>query len=94
LRRLEGKQLIVPRYYFDVHDGMEQVDRVGSEWPDLAAARDHALDLAGAYTKRSGALGSDGGAVIITVRDAAGETTMIVRLACSVESCGGTPVKA
>ena len=33
----------MPIYHFNVHDGVECLDRVGSDLPDLAAARTEAV---------------------------------------------------
>lgn len=37
----------MPRYHFNIHDGAELPDDVGTELPDLAAARIFAVRLAG-----------------------------------------------
>jgi hypothetical protein len=33
----------VPRYYFHIHNDLDAEDEEGTELPDLAAAREHAL---------------------------------------------------
>jgi hypothetical protein len=33
----------MPRYYFNVHDGKVMRDKLGSEFPDLDAARNEAI---------------------------------------------------
>jgi hypothetical protein len=37
----------VPRYYFNVHDGVSPPDRIGTELPDLKTAHREAIRLAG-----------------------------------------------
>lgn len=39
------------RYFFDVVDGADHKDEIGSEWPDLAAARVEAIRLSGEILK-------------------------------------------
>jgi hypothetical protein len=39
------------RYYFDIVDGQDFPDRVGSDWPDLAAARIEAVRYAAEVLK-------------------------------------------
>ena len=39
------------RYYFDIIDGNDHLDKEGSEWPDLAAVRIEAIRLSGEILK-------------------------------------------
>lgn len=36
----------MPRYFFHLHNDDDVIDHSGTEFPDLAAARDHALAMA------------------------------------------------
>jgi hypothetical protein len=35
----------MPRYFFHLHNDVDAMDALGEEWPDLAAARAHAIGL-------------------------------------------------
>ena len=45
------------RYYFNVHDGMSEVDEDGIDLPDIAAARAEGLSLAGLIIREAAATG-------------------------------------
>jgi hypothetical protein len=47
LSALSGKSVPVPRYHFNIYDGISAPDRVGTELPDLQTARQEAVRLAG-----------------------------------------------
>lgn len=44
----------MPRYFFNVHDGVDLLDEEGTELPDLDAARRIAIQYAGALLEESG----------------------------------------
>lgn len=44
----------VPRYFFNVHDGVDLQDEEGTELPDLDTARRIAIQYAGALLEESG----------------------------------------
>ena len=44
----------MPRYHFNVHDGHTDIDREGTELPDVQSARSEALRLAGAIIDDAG----------------------------------------
>lgn len=44
----------MPRYFFNVHDGVDLYDEEGTELPDLDTARRIAVQYAGALLEESG----------------------------------------
>ena len=45
----------MPRYYFNLKDGRESLDDVGSEFPDIHAARREAVRYSGEVLRDGGA---------------------------------------
>ena len=74
----------MPRYFFDIHDGIEFSDPNGTELSDHSAARIRAVSLATDHAKMPAMLNQDGGVVIVNVRDNAGGRPIEVRLAFTV----------
>ena len=62
----------MPRYYFHVYDGHAEIDRDGTELPDIKAARAEALRLAGGIIADAGARADLGEDWRFEVTDAAG----------------------
>ncbi|GLS46232.1 DUF6894 family protein [Methylobacterium brachythecii] len=75
----------MPRYFFDVHDGVEVRDDVGRVFADQEGARREALQLAADYAKVVENL-SASGLLVVTVRSEAGETVAVVRLICQIDA--------
>lgn len=44
----------MPRYHFNIHDGHSEIDRDGTELPDIQTARSEALQLAGTIISDAG----------------------------------------
>lgn len=44
----------MPRYFFDIHDGVDIIDEVGTELPSFAAVRDTAVRASGEAIKDLG----------------------------------------
>lgn len=80
----EAEGTMVPRYYFDIHDGAVVIDTDGRELPDRAAARDEALARVAAFAAEPKKLGGGGG-VVVTVRDGPENVLMRLRLVCQIE---------
>lgn len=75
----------MPRYFFDVHDGVQIMDDVGTPCPDLDAAKREAMRIAADFVARPRRGDDEGGAVVISVRDAPGGVRATVRLGFVVE---------
>ena len=76
------------RYHFDIHDGIDLRDEAGTELPDIAAARTHAITRAARYVSDLDGDGS-GGFIVVTIRDAA-STLLTLRLVCHIEPVGSS----
>ncbi|MCE4224705.1 hypothetical protein HCU64_13150 [Methylobacterium sp. C25] len=74
----------MPRYFFDVHDGVDVRDDAGRELEGPEAARQEAVRLAAEYAKDVENL-SAGGLLVVTVRDGSGTTVTTVRLICQID---------
>lgn len=74
----------MPRFYFDIHDGLDIRDDVGRELPDRAAVREEALQVA---TKLLAAEAADSKetTLVLTVRDETGATPLKIRLVSQIE---------
>lgn len=75
----------MPRYFFDVHDGIHVIDDVGQDFSDLEAAKAEGIRIAGGFATRPDMLGEDGGAVFVVIRDAPDSVVLSVRLVFNVE---------
>ena len=62
----------MPRYHFNIHDGRNEVDREGTELPDLHEARRQAIKLAAAVLDDEGTSLRDGEDWHMEVTDATG----------------------
>lgn len=62
----------MPRYFFHVHDGVEQIDEEGTVFHDIVIARAEALKLAGDIIKDAGIRSDLGEDWCITVTDDVG----------------------
>lgn len=76
----------MPHYFFDVHDGIDVVDEVGQDLPDIDAAKREAIRIAGDFASDPRMLGEDGGALVIVIRDAPDVPVLTVRLAFSIKA--------
>lgn len=74
----------MPRYFFDVHDGVQILDDVGQPFPDIATAKLEAMRIAAGFVCRP-SHADEGGAVVIAIRDAPDSVLATVRLGFVVE---------
>ncbi|GEO99039.1 DUF6894 family protein [Methylobacterium haplocladii] len=74
----------MPRFYFDVHDGVDICDEVGRELPDRAAVREEALGVAIKLLAAEAAEAKEM-TLILTVRDQSGATPLKIRLVSQIE---------
>ncbi|MCE4225264.1 hypothetical protein HCU64_16030 [Methylobacterium sp. C25] len=74
----------MPRYFFDIHDGMDAIDNEGLELPDLETAQGEAVLAASNYVVSPKTLSEKGGAVIVVVRDGPDNVVMTARLVFDV----------
>lgn len=76
----------MPRYVFDIHDGLEAHGPIGAEMADIKEARREAMQIARAHAGRPEMLDADGSAISVTVRSDKDEHVLTVRLMLSVEA--------
>ena len=62
----------MPRYFFDVHDGVSQIDQDGTELAGIVSARSEALVQAGEVIRDAGRRADLGEECCIEVRDDTG----------------------
>ncbi len=62
----------MPRYFFDVHDGVSMIDKAGVDLHDLESARIHAITTAGSVLRASAQRFWRGGEWHVVVRDDGG----------------------
>ena len=74
----------MPRYFFDVDDGVHVRDDIGQDCPSPEAAQAQAIQIACAYAVRPETTKADGGACLVNVRDGAGSRVLTARLVFSV----------
>lgn len=68
----------MPRYHFNVHDGVSQIDEDGTELADVATARSEALVLAGEIIRDAGRRADRGEEWRVEVTDHAGLALFIM----------------
>lgn len=74
----------MPRFFFDVHDGVDIHDEVGRELAGRDAVREEALSVA-IKLLAAEAADSKETTLVLTVRDEAGETPLRIRLVSQIE---------
>lgn len=74
----------MPRFYFDMHDGVDIRDEVGRDLADKAAVREEALDVAIKLLAAESA-DSKETTLVLTVRDEAGASPLTIRLVSQIE---------
>lgn len=74
----------MPRYFFDIDDGVEMRDEIGRELESGAILRAEALQVAAALVIAE-AQDAKETTLVLTVRDEAGATPLKVRLVSQVE---------
>ncbi|MFP3547332.1 hypothetical protein SB748_28380 [Rhizobium sp. SIMBA_035] len=78
-------RIAVPRYFFNLHDGHDFIDNVGSEHPDLHSARAEAVENLGERMRGTLLIDRDVSACVINVTDEAGVTVLIVSLCAAAQ---------
>src|SRR4051794_14724719 len=74
----------IVRYFFNIRDGAEILDGVGSEHSDLAGVRLEALEATTELVKGRLLADTDTSAWIVQVTDETGITVMVLSLAASI----------
>ena len=80
------------RYYFNVQDGRSDIDRDGTELPDVQSARSEALRLAGAIIDDAGRRGDLGEEWRVEVTDDTG--LMLFRMDFIVVESAAVPKRS
>ena len=76
--------LSMPRYFFDIHDGVELRDDVGREIAEPLALRQEALRVMTTLMAAE-AEDSQDCTLVLSVRNGAGERVMTIRLVCQID---------
>jgi hypothetical protein len=79
-----GKDDAMARYFFNIRNGADIPDTVGSEHPDLASVREEALQATAELIKGRLLANSDADAWIVQVTDDTGFTVMVLSLSASI----------
>jgi len=74
----------MPRYFFDIDDGIEIIDEIGREVLDAQQARYEAYKVIGDLLTAEGE-DSDGLTLIPNIRDGKGRTVMTIRSVIQIE---------
>jgi hypothetical protein len=77
---LTAGDLLLPRFFFDIHDGINIRDDVGQILPDLDAAKVEAIRLTSHHATDPKAIASSQGALIVEVRDTSENVLLKARL--------------
>jgi len=75
----------MPRYFFDIHDGIQVIDEVGQDLPDDEVAKGEAYKIAANVAGTTKALANDGCALTVVVRSSPADTVMTIRLVFNVD---------
>lgn len=78
-------RITVPRYFFNLHDGHDFIDDVGSEHPDLHSAQAEAVENLGECMRGTLLIDRDVSACVINVTNEAGVTVLIVSLCAAAQ---------
>ena len=76
----------MPRYFFDIHDGIHVIDHVGQEMADIAAAKAAAIRHATAYVADPKMLEEEGGMLVIVVRSDPDTALCTFRLSFNIKT--------
>lgn len=75
----------MPRYFFDIHDGIVVLDTTGIEMADLEAAHVYGMKIVSGYAAKPGMIGIEGGVIVVVIRDAPASVLMKLRLVFNIE---------
>jgi hypothetical protein len=73
------------RYFFNLHDGIDLADNVGSEHPDLQSARSEAIETIAERLKGSMLTKANVSAWIMNVTDEDGYTVIVLSFSAAVQ---------
>jgi hypothetical protein len=76
----------VARYFFNIRDGQNIKDTVGTELPDLASVRTEAVEATTEIIKGRLLANSDSASWVVQVTDEAGFTVMVLSLSASIHA--------
>lgn len=82
----------MPRYFFDVHDGIHVIDDVGQDLDGIAAAKKVAWRRAVAYVAEPKLLERHGGNLVVVIRDDTRSVRLTMRLNFSIADEVSRPV--
>ncbi len=74
----------MPRYFFDIHDGVDLRDEVGREIGDPLALRREALRVMTSLMAAE-AEDSQDSTLVLAVRNETGDVVMTIRLVCQID---------
>lgn len=74
----------MPRYFFDIHDGVDLRDEVGREIGDPLVLRREALRVMTSLMAAE-AEDSQDSTLVLTVRNETGDGIMTIRLVCQID---------
>ncbi|WP_461654749.1 DUF6894 family protein [Methylorubrum aminovorans] len=74
------------RYFFDIHDGYEVIDRTGRKLSSFEAAKSEAMSIASGHASDPKMLNTDGGAIIVVIRDGPGSELCTIRLVFNIDT--------
>ncbi|MGW5961026.1 MULTISPECIES: DUF6894 family protein [Methylorubrum] len=75
----------MPRYFFDIHDGISVLDNHGRYLKDICEAKSDAMRIASIYATKPEMIGLSGGAIVINIRSADGSEVATVRLIFTID---------
>jgi len=75
----------MPRYFFNVHDGVSIADTVGSEHPDIESARCEAVETIAERLRGSMLNKTDVSAWLMNVTDESGFTVIVLSFTAAVK---------
>jgi hypothetical protein len=75
----------MPRYFFNVHDGISTSDLIGSEHPDLYAVREEAVETIAERLKGKLLKSKDLSSWTLNVTNDSGLTVLILSLSAAVQ---------
>jgi len=75
----------MPRYFFNVHDGVSIADTVGSEHPDIDSARSEAVETIAERLRGTMLAKADVSAWLMNVVDESGFTVIVLSFTAAVK---------
>jgi hypothetical protein len=78
----------LPRYFFNIHDGIDFIDWIGSEHSGMASVRTEAIESLSERTRGKLLLAKDVEAWVMNVRNESGVTVLIVTISAAAQFVG------